>query len=554
MMSKRVKAKRGKTPHTNVHRSLNNCQECCRHQNNLTSASRNDDAHLRANLTSKSIFCGLCESMMEVAASDIDRRKISNDRFCNYANNEVVSGAVCETTLTVKSIPVRYKRSFHDENETCDLNDKQHCNSQDQHHYHKKLVKCPFKIPHPNNIGLIRRRLIIFLLILVYGFSVGATAAYWRTPFNNGEVIEIKALCEWAKKGNYLPHNVMCQKKPKLIEQIKSGLTDAVFYCERQFKLDRWNCSQEPLNYYTTLMNEYTKEKAFVQAMTSASIVHSIVRACARGDLPDCKCDNFHPDNKQFLLNEAFKRNTTFNTVELDHLATKLKLKECSDNIAYGFRHAETFLLPRKINRERYKLDVHNYMAGRQVITEGITRSCACHGVSGACTQQSCYDRIPSMKTIAEKLRKKYDESSVCWSGNIGSRISRCMGARSGRCNRGSRIVSKGGTAARKRRECRSIRNPPDSSLVYRQMSSNFCRRSTKRGVLGTVGRICNPNLSKWQPGSCKKLCCGRGYTEKTMAESTSCNCTFAAKAIGGSFSNVVCQKCPSKVKVARCK
>ena len=179
-MSKRVKAKRGKTPHTNVHRSLNNCQECCRHQNNLTSASRNDDAHLRANLTSKSIFCGLCESMMEVAASDIDRRKISNDRFCNYANNEVVSGAVCETTLTVKSIPVRYKRSFHDENETCDLNDKQHCNSQDQHHYHKKLVKCPFKIPHPNNIGLIRRRLIIFLLILVYGFSVGATAAYWR--------------------------------------------------------------------------------------------------------------------------------------------------------------------------------------------------------------------------------------------------------------------------------------------------------------------------------------------------------------------------------------
>ena len=71
--------------------------------------------------------------------------------------------------------------------------------------------------------------------------------------------------------------------------------------------------------------------------------------------------------NMKVIIQEAFKRNTTFNTVELDHLATKLKLKECSDNIAYGFRHAETFLLPRKINRERYKLDVHNYMAGRQV-------------------------------------------------------------------------------------------------------------------------------------------------------------------------------------------
>ena len=181
MINTNTKAKKGKTtPHISVPRFMINCQECCGHQDNLTSASRNDNAHLRTNLTSKSIFCGLCESMMEVAASEIDHRKVSDDRLYYYANHAMVRGAVCETTLTVKSIPVRYKRSFHDEMETCKLNDVQHYNLNEQHHQQKKFVKRPFNIPHTKNVGLIRRRLIIFLLILVYGFSASATAAYWR--------------------------------------------------------------------------------------------------------------------------------------------------------------------------------------------------------------------------------------------------------------------------------------------------------------------------------------------------------------------------------------
>ena len=45
-----------------------------------------------------------------------------------------------------------------------------------------------------------------------------------------------------------------------------------------------------------------TKQKAFIQALTAASIVHRVTSACSSGVLDECKCDDFKPANRLMLM------------------------------------------------------------------------------------------------------------------------------------------------------------------------------------------------------------------------------------------------------------
>lgn len=88
------------------------------------------------------------------------------------------------------------------------------------------------------------------------------------------------------------------------------------------------------------------RESAFVYALASASIAHSITQACSDGRIAGCSCD------------ASIKGRTP----------EGYRWAGCSDNIVYGMGVAEKFLDPRIRNRTNILLiNIHNNEAGRQV-------------------------------------------------------------------------------------------------------------------------------------------------------------------------------------------
>ena len=67
--------------------------------------------------------------------------------------------------------------------------------------------------------------------------------------------------------------------------------------------------------------------------------------------------------------------------------------------------------------------------------------------------------------------------------------------------------------------------NPPRDVLVFLEDSPDYCVPNSITGSLGTTGRVCN----KTTPGhgSCKFLCCGRGFNTIQIVEEYQCSCKF---------------------------
>lgn len=178
-----------------------------------------------------------------------------------------------------------------------------------------------------------------------------------------------------------------------------------------------------------------------------------------------------------------------------------------------------------------------------QTVKNRMKPVCLCQGISGACSITVCYDRMPIMREVAKELHNKYDESVCVPSNRADNHV------RSGRrCYRGN---CPGYSMKKKRRGCRSptTRRPSSSSLIYKLQSSNFCRRSKARGVLGTKNRKCNTTGSRFRPGSCKHLCCNRGFNWVTYSDYHSCNCSVSS----GPQKKFKCEKCTRIYQESRC-
>ena len=95
-----------------------------------------------------------------------------------------------------------------------------------------------------------------------------------------------------------------------------------------------------------------TKEAAFVYAILSAGLVHSVTRACSAGNLTDCSCD-------------------TTRDGETD--VEGWKWGGCSDNVNYGLWFAKNFVDASesigsdKTHNIRSTMNLHNNEVGRGV-------------------------------------------------------------------------------------------------------------------------------------------------------------------------------------------
>ena len=150
-----------------------------------------------------------------------------------------------------------------------------------------------------------------------------------------------------------------------------------------------------------------------------------------------------------------------------------------------------------------------------------MVKACKCHGVCGTCSLKTCWRRLPPIRKVGDALKEKFDGASLVKEAKTGGR----------------RILIP---------KYEKLKPPTISDLVYLDPSPNFCNLNEAIGSHGTAGRVCKRG-SRAIDG-CDLLCCGRGYTTKTVIVKEQCNCKFKWCCY------VQCQTCTRQVTVHRCR
>ncbi|XP_074594734.1 protein Wnt-4-like [Brevipalpus obovatus] len=360
----------------------------------------------------------------------------------------------------------------------------------------------------------------------------------------------------------------ICKRNFELMEPALHGTRLAVAECEFLFVQRRWNCSglgksmisasndnrKRSHNRTTNIPPSGTREAAFVHALISASISYSVTKACSRGDLATCGCD-------QSDLGPA----------------KDFQWEGCSDNIHFGLAFSKAFMDARELailhsnkhsNRmkARAAVNLHNNYAGRQVAIENVRLRCKCHGISGSCDLKTCWKVHPSIRTFGKIFRNKFDtarEVKADWILNYNGKDELFDILNEERSNtlHGSKSDLRPVKSDSKQRNLlyQKRDNREDNrhsgylmnfehnfqDLIYIRPSVNYCEPDEKHQSFGTHGRACN--RSSIGPGSCEHLCCDRGFQTKMIQKEYDCLCEFTW------CCEVQCKKCLKQTQLDVC-
>ncbi|KAF8374278.1 egl-20, partial [Pristionchus pacificus] len=354
----------------------------------------------------------------------------------------------------------------------------------------------------------------------------------------------------------------ICTSHPFSIPFVSRGLRDAIYECQQQFKMERWNCSDRyeimktPYGYFHDILGKTlrttTKESSYLAAIASAGIVYAVTKGCNTGNFSDCGCDSkpalqrhleaielnppsaaaltsMHPGGPVPYPPPPGMPSSAYPPMGSNGMTGNgpFSWGGCSDNVGYGVRYARKFLDEferQEFNRTsnvQHLVAMHNHFVGREAIVQNVRKHCRCHGVSGSCEFKTCWLQMPKMKDVAELLKKRYDNFAVQVTKRAKKRL---------------------------RRKERSERATPirGNEMAFVVRSPTYCERNDTAGILGTAGRDCvHDSLNA---DSCDLLCCGRGYNTRIERQVTQCNCKFVW------CCQVKCKECVDDVALHTCK
>ncbi|XP_054773918.1 protein Wnt-8b-like [Lytechinus pictus] len=286
------------------------------------------------------------------------------------------------------------------------------------------------------------------------------------------------------------------------IDSVSAGIQNAVQECQFQFKWDKWNCPEASV-FTNTQAN---REMSFVQAIASAGVMYSLTKNCSQGAFDDCGCDH--------------RRNG-------DTGGEGWTWGGCSDNVRFGERMAEDIMDDAEKSEGAVTvMNMHNNEAGRKAVKQTLQRTCKCHGVSGSCSLQTCWNHVANFRVIGDEIKRKYFKAV-----RVDFVSGKLIDGNRAADDRFPRTVM---TASLNRRD-----------LVFLDQSPDYCRANLTIGISGTAGRECmvredvevssssfnkeSPSSFRWVKQSCSRLCrsCGMEIRKTEVVITSSCNCNF---------------------------
>ena len=322
-----------------------------------------------------------------------------------------------------------------------------------------------------------------------------------------------------------------------------------------------------------------SRETAFLYAITSAGVVHSITEACSSGNLNECSCDRSlysMPMNSQTsssftsplsssvgsstnqMVSSYFSPSSSLPSSSLSSssspsssmaspssssaISDGWKWGGCSDNVRYGMAFAKKFIdapdrrLAKSTGHLKFLMNLHNNNVGRSAVSNNMELRCRCHGISGSCELKTCWRSLPSFSSVGKYLKEKY-ESAV----QINEKWNVKKKPRSNRPEHED-LIRRGNKKLIKF----TLTNVHRDDLVYIKKSPNYCIEDRSNGILGTSGRICSKTSDG--PDSCQLLCCGRGYNTYIRKVTSHCRCKFEW------CCHVHCEICDTETEVYTCK
>ncbi|GAU94914.1 hypothetical protein RvY_06613 [Ramazzottius varieornatus] len=298
----------------------------------------------------------------------------------------------------------------------------------------------------------------------------------WREVRTASEIKQSLPNLDWCQRiPGLVEHQLaLCRRSPDVFRKVTGAAQLAIHECQEQFRGERWNCTTvNDSTVFGRTAVKGNKETAFIAAISSAAVVHAVVRACSAGNLTECGCDT-RQDGQ--------------------HAAGgQWKWSGCSDHVEYGMEFSRQFNdAPEEIKRRdarsiRDAMHLHNKAAGRMIVQKHMRLQCRCHGVSGSCQVKTCWSVMPKFSFVGRVLKKRYDRAVWIAKRSI------------------VKLKRRGLSQGKERKK--PIRG---DELVYLEKSPNYCKANKKRGIIGTSGRRCNSTSAG--ADNCEELCCGRGH------------------------------------------
>ena len=314
-----------------------------------------------------------------------------------------------------------------------------------------------------------------------------------------------------------------------LSSSVTSGAELAMQECARQFKTEVWNCPVTAFNIDKDRV-ENNKETAFINAVTSAGVTHTISRNCSQGGLAQCGCQALYGSSGEAAWAWG----------------------GCSDNLVFGERVSRQFLDVDRATRQQASLaTLHNNQAGRVAVRKTMRTLCKCHGVSGSCATQTCWRQLGDFKQVGNYLKKQYKTAAkVDLSNGIlelelkgaapqPREVSNVMEVRTHTEAAEDAAANSVNAVVRGRRTAKKSSAVSESGkikkrkLVFLKPSPDYCTLNPQLGFKGVHGRTCevDPTAADQteQIRACTSLCtsCGMVARKQVVEVVTSCSCRF---------------------------